>query len=75
MPIIAKERMYRLSTNETVACPICGFTTYGGDEVAFSDVSNHILQEHKLKCLHVGQESRLSDSGGLAHSTVAVFGK
>jgi hypothetical protein len=75
MPIVAKEQMYRISTNERVDCPVCQFTTYGGDAVAFSDVCNHILREHGLKCLHVGQETTSGSNGGPYHYTVAVFGK
>ena len=74
MPVIAKQQIFRLSTNENIRCPICDYTTYAGNELAFNDVCNHLLQEHKLKCLHVGQETRSSESGPW-HSTVAVFGR
>jgi hypothetical protein len=74
MPILAKDQMFRVSTGEAIKCPVCEYTTYGGDPVAFSDVCNHILQKHKLKCLHVGQETTLGTEEPY-HSTVAVFGK
>jgi hypothetical protein len=74
MPVVAKQEMYRLSTDGTLVCPISGFTTYNGDSVAFNDVCNHILSEHKLKCLHVGQETHHGDHGPW-HDTIAVFGK
>lgn len=58
MPALAKEQMIRLSTGVTpFACPICQYTTYGGTSSAFNDVCNHILLQHKLSCLHVGQET------------------
>jgi len=75
MPIVAKEEMYRISTDETVDCPVCEFIVYSGSSVAFSDVCNHILQVHKLKCLHVGQETTSGGNGEPRHHTVAVFGK
>lgn len=75
MPIAAKQVMYRLSTNESIRCPICQFTTYGGDTLAFDDVCNHIIKEHKLHCLHVGQETSRNNDGHPWHSTVAIFGK
>jgi hypothetical protein len=40
----------------------------------FNDVCNHLLQEHKLNCLHVGHETRASETGPW-HSTMAVFAK
>lgn len=74
MPILAKQEMFRLSTNERVLCPLCRYTKFDGSPGAFNDVSNHILQEHKLKCIHVGQETT-RDDGQIYHHTVAVFGK
>jgi hypothetical protein len=75
MPIAAKECIYRISTNETVDCPLCDyFPPYNGSATAFGPVCNHIIQEHKLKCLHVGQETTSGENGPW-HSTVAVFGK
>jgi hypothetical protein len=74
MPVVAEEEMFRLSTDERIECPVCQFTRYGGDTLAFSDVCNHILKEHNLKCLHVGQETT-SGENGPSHHTVAVFGK
>ena len=75
MPAIAEEQMFRLSTDETVACPICGYQTHGGSVVAFGEVCTHILQEHKLKCLHVGQETYRASDGSPFHYTVAIFGR
>lgn len=75
MPGVAKEQIFRLTTAVTpFRCPLCQFTTYGGSSSAFNDVSNHILREHKLKCLHVGQETHWSGDEP-SHSTVIVFGK
>ena len=67
--------MFRLSTGATpFARPICQYTTYGGTSSAFNDVCNHILQQHRLRCLHVGQETHASGDTPW-HDTVAVFGK
>jgi hypothetical protein len=75
MPIAAKEVMYRVTTVVPVECPICQFTTFGGSEVAFNDVCNHIITAHGLPCLHVGQESFDGNYGKPWHATVAVFGR
>ncbi len=74
MPVVARQLMVRLSTDEAVACPICGFTTHQGEARAFGDVSTHILQEHQLVCIHVGQET-VQGLMGPWQTTVAVFGK
>jgi hypothetical protein len=51
---------------------LCRGVSLGGDD--FEKGCNHLIQEHGMKCLHVGQESDEGDDG-LWHFTVAVFGK
>jgi hypothetical protein len=75
MPVLAKQIIRRISTNETVSCKLCDFTPYGGSGAAFDDVCNHLMKEHGLKCLHVGQETTHGTDSQPWHSTVAVFGK
>jgi len=40
----------------------------------FDESCNHLMQQHNLKCLHVGQETSYDNNGKPWHSTVAVFG-
>ena len=75
MQAAAKEIIIRISTNETVSCRLCEFNPYGGSSVAFEDVCNHLMKDHGLICLHVGQETTHGPGGHPWHSTVAVFGK
>ncbi len=74
-PAVAKEILVRVSTNETVTCRLCDFTPHNGTSAAFEDVCNHLMKEHGLACLHVGQETVHGPGGNPWHSTVAVFGK
>ena len=75
MPAVAKEVIIRISTNETVMCRLCDFTPSSGSPVAFEEVCNHLMKEHSLECLHVGQETTSGPGGHPWHSTVALFGK
>jgi hypothetical protein len=76
VPIAAKDVMYRITTALLpIDCPICHYTTYGGSSAAFNDVCNHLLTEHKLPCLHVGQETDMDSDGKLHQSTAAIFGR
>ena len=75
MPAAAKEVIVRISTNETISCKLCDYTPYGGSSAAFDDVCNHLMNEHGLACLHVGQETTHGGDGLPWQSTVAVFGK
>ncbi len=54
--------------------PSVSTPTYGGTSSAFNDVCSHILQQHKLRCLRVGQETHASGDTPW-HDTVALFGK
>jgi len=60
----------RVSTSEERSCPLCGEDLDGIRR--WEDSCQHLLREHGLKVVHVGQESCHSDEG-LFHSTVAVF--
>jgi hypothetical protein len=75
MQAAAKETIIRISTNETASCRLCNFTPYRGSPVAFEDVCNHLIKEHGLQCLHIGQETTHGPGGNPWHSTVAVFGR
>jgi hypothetical protein len=74
MPVVAKELIVYVSTNESRACPMPGCKFYLNGE-NFDGSCNHLLKAHGLKCLHVGQETGRDDEGKPWHSTVAVFGK
>ncbi len=69
MPI-AKELIIRISSGEGRPCPIC----YDEQLDTFETSCEHLLKVHKLKCLHVGQETEAADLGPW-QNTVAVFGK
>lgn len=73
---VAKEVMYWISTNGSIRCPLCDFNPpYGPlSTAAFAPMATHIMEEHGLPCLHVGQETE-QGSDGPVHATVAVFGK
>jgi hypothetical protein len=71
MPKIASKIIARVSSDESGACPLCDFLLDGIHN--FDAACNHLMQEHKLACLHVGQQTSHEDTG-LWHCTVAVFG-
>jgi len=74
MPVLAKESVVHVSTSVGRPCRIngCGFFL-GLDK--FQESCNHLIQQHGLKCLHVGQETSHDNDGKPWQSTVAVFGK
>ena len=69
----AKEIIVRVSTNETLSCRLCDFAPdlYDAGSAGFEEICNHLMREHGLHCLHVGQETA---HGPPWHSTVAVLG-
>jgi hypothetical protein len=73
MPPIASEFIIYISTHEEKPCPMeaCDFWLGRG----FEESCNHLLRDHGLPCLHIGQETRRDNSGNPSHRTVAVFGK
>ena len=73
MPPIATEFMAYVNTNEGLRCPISGCSVSVPER--FEKLCNHLIQEHGLKCLHVGQETAPGSDGKPWQSTVAVFGK
>jgi hypothetical protein len=66
---IASKIIVQVTSSEGKPCPLC-------DEqlMPFERACNHLLQEHHLKCLHIGQQTESSDYGPW-HDTVAVFGE
>jgi hypothetical protein len=67
----ASEIIVRVSSGEeALPCPLC--PEFKLDN--FEEACAHLLQVHKLKCLHVGQETEPADKGPW-QNTVAVFGK
>lgn len=65
-----KEFVARVVSGEEWNCPLCT----GIPSMTFVDACNHLLKIHKLKCLHIGQETEGTDRG-LFHSTAATFGR
>ena len=59
-------------TDTYQACPHCGSANFGASE--FEKGLNHLLQAHKGRLLHVGQETGYDASGELQFKTVAVVG-
>jgi hypothetical protein len=55
MPAVAKEFIVYVSTNIGKGCPFEGCDFSIGLE-RFEQSCNHLIQQHGLKCLHVGQE-------------------
>ena len=74
MPPIATEFIVYVSTNVGRRCPFQDCDTHLGLN-QFEESCNHLLQQHGLKCLHVGQETSGLGVDEPFHSTVAVFGK
>jgi hypothetical protein len=74
MPPVAKDLIVYLKTGIGERCPIAGCNFLLGGE-KFQQSCNHLLQEHGLNCLHVGQETNRDSNGELWQHTVAVFGK
>ena len=70
----ASQIIMRVSSNEMRQCPLCRQTDLDGIK-NFEAACNHLLQTHKLKCLHIGQETTEDRDGKPWQSTVAVFGK
>lgn len=70
MPPVAKELMIYVSTNEGKGCGIDGCDFWLGLE-RFQESCNHLLQDHGLNCLHVGQQTTPDSNGSPWHSTVA----
>jgi hypothetical protein len=53
-------QLIRISSNESRMCPPCDVELDGIHK--FEDCCNHLLHDHELKCVHVGQEtSALAD--------------
>jgi hypothetical protein len=71
MPTLASKIIATINTNIGSSCPLCR-TFLDGSQ--FDECCNHLLKKHKLKCLHVGQETSRDNEGHLCYSTVAVFG-
>ena len=65
------KQLVRVSSNECRMCPLCDIELDGIHK--FEDCCNHLLHDHELKCVHVGQETY--GLGEPYHCTVAVFGK
>ena len=72
MPKIASQVIARVSSDVSGGCPLCNTRLDGTEK--FADACNHLMQAHKLKCLHVGQETSADADGKPWHSTVAIFG-
>jgi hypothetical protein len=70
----ASQIIVRVSSNEMRQCPLCRNADLDGIK-GFEAACNHLLQGHKLKRLHVGQETINDQDGKPWHTTVAVFGK
>lgn len=64
----AKKLIVRIVSGEPRTCPLCDESLEG-----FEESCNHLLQVHKLKFLHIGQETEDVDKG--LQNTVAVFGQ
>jgi len=73
MPKLASKIIITVSSNVGAGCPLCNDFFMGLEK--FDESCNHLMQQHKLKCLHVGQETSHDNDGKPWHSTVAVFGR
>ena len=73
MPKLASKIIVSVSSNIGAGCPLCNSNFFLGLE-KFDESCNHLMQQHNLKCLHVGQETSYDNNGKPWHSTVAVFG-
>ena len=74
MAVLASEIIVMVSSNGDRQCPLCHDFSLDGTK-DWEESCNHLLREHGLKCLHVGQETAPSFDGSPYHNTVAVFGK
>jgi hypothetical protein len=73
-PMATTEFIIRVSTNESRKCPFDGCDVVLDAMEMFENSCNHMLQDHQLVCLHVGQETVDTDDGPY-QTTVAVFGR
>src|SRR6267154_1298585 len=62
----------RVCSIEDSICPLCPriLDGYSG----FAEACNH-LYLHGLRCMHIGQETILQESGEVWQATVAIFGR
>lgn len=64
----AKKLIVRIVSGERRTCPLCDESLEG-----FEESCNHLLQVHRLKYLHIGQETE--DVNRDLQNTVAIFGR
>jgi hypothetical protein len=67
MPTV-KKQIVRVVSGDPRPCPICENPLEG-----FEESCNHLMQVHKLKFLHAGQETEDVNRG--LQNTVAIFGR
>jgi hypothetical protein len=73
MPAIATKQIVSVRSDTGAPCPLCAGTRLDGHN-DFDKACNHLMKDHGLKCLHVGQETH-GDEDKPWYSTVAVFGR
>ena len=69
-----KDLIIRISTESMGGCPLCSGHWLGGKD-RFDESCSHLMKQHGLRCLHVGQESGVDGQDRLWQFTVAVFGR
>jgi hypothetical protein len=65
---VVKKVIVRIVSGDSRTCPLCDQSLEG-----FEESCNHLLQVHKLKCLHIGQETEDVNRG--LQNTVGIFGR
>ena len=65
-------RIMQLMSDDMEACQVCGQT----DLMGMTSLTNHIIEEHGWRVLHVGQDTgTLHSTGELYQRTTVVLGE
>lgn len=68
-------RIQQLFSDVVGACPVCDDLSHPNDDEWLQEQTNHLIQEHGWKVLHVGQESTTDRDGNLCQRTTVVLGE
>lgn len=66
---ITSKKIIQVISGEGGPCPFCNDVQLQ----PFEKACNHLMEIYRLKCLHIGQETEMTDYGPW-QNTVAVFG-